>query len=184
MLKRIWNDPVWASVIATGIAAGLGGLGAYFLGYWPTISSSLSAVWSFFLAHSEVSNWLIFLLAIPSVLFGVLVIAGLWSHWFGEGDRAVNWQSYTVDNFFGLRWRWRYDGGSIEGLSTFCQHCDYQVFPRSASAYEAIDRIEFSCDSCHSHVGTFNESMWDLQSKVVRLIQQKIRSGSWITAKP
>lgn len=177
MLKHIWKDPVWASVISTGIAAGLGSLSAYFLGYWPAIQDSLLAAWNFLLTKSAISNWIIVLMSIPTVLIGLFVIAVIWSHWFGPNEGEPNWQTYTMDNFFDLRWRWNYAGGSIERLTTFCPHCDYQVFPINVSAYNAVDRIEFKCDSCHSHLGTFDESVWDLKSKVERFIQQKIRTG-------
>lgn len=179
MLQHIWKDPVWASVIAAGMTAVLGSFGAYFFGYWPVIHTSLRAGWDFLLAQSEVSNWIIFLMVISLIIVGALVTVGLCRHWFGEGEKWAKWLTYRMDNFFGLRWRWHYDGGSIEGLTTFCPYCDYQVFPKTASAYDAIYRIEFNCDSCHSHLGTFNDSEWELKSKVQRFIQQKIRTDSW-----
>ena len=93
------------------------------------------------------------------------------------GDAAL--QAYTEDNFFGLRWRWNYGNGQLSTLTTYCPHCDYQVFPANASAYRAIDRIQFHCDSCSAQLGEFEES-WDaLENKARRFVQQKLRNGTW-----
>jgi hypothetical protein len=184
MLKQIWKDPVWASVIATGIAAGLGSLGAYLFGYWPAVQGMLTGSWSFLLTKTEVSNWILTLMAIPSAIACFLALALLWSLWSSSSESESSWLTYTTDKFFGLRWRWRYVGGSIDRLVTFCPHCDYQVFPIHASAYAAVDRIEYKCDSCHSHLGFFDETDTEQRSKVERFIQQKIRTDAWKTANP
>lgn len=179
MLKVAWKDPVWAAVIATGITAALGALGAYMLGYWPAVLDAAISTWHFLLSSTQVSNWVLAVLTVPSVLVVLLLAAVLWGLWSGRSESESMWSTYTSDKFFGLRWRWRYLSGSVDRLVTFCPHCDYQVFPDHASAYNAIDRIAFKCDSCQQHLGTFEESYDHLQSKAERFIQQKLRNGTW-----
>ena len=179
MWEKLWKDPVWSKVIATGIIAALGGLGAYFLGYWPVVSRVLSAGWNFLFASSNIPNWFIAILvlcAAPSVI----LLAALVRHVVGgEGPSTPNWTSYKNDEFFGLCWRWDYSGGSIVRLHAFCPMCDYQVFARNASGYDFIDKISFSCDSCHNNLAEFAESQTHLESKIERFIQQKVRNNTW-----
>jgi hypothetical protein len=177
MLRRIWKDPVWASVIATGI----GGLASYLAGWWPSIVQAVKEVWIFLGATSPISHWVVAalaLLALPTLVVGVMLA---WQLVRPTPASRPDWHGYTEDNFFGLRWRWRYfDDGKIWDIHTFCPHCDFQVFPQNASAWDAVDRIRFKCDSCHSELGHFQEAFGSVESKTKRFIQQKIRNGAWI----
>jgi len=168
-------------VIATGILTLAGAVFAYFLNWWPSIKNFFSHLASFLVSVTEVSNWLIGLMAICTSII-VIVIAGiLWSFIFPEKQNN-NWHNYISDNFFGLEWHWKYgDGGSIYNLYSCCIHCRYQVHPQNASAFRAVPSISFQCDSCGSTTGPFEGSQLDLESKVERFIQQKLRTGSWLS---
>lgn len=176
MLKRIWKDPVWASVIA----AGIGGISSYLAGWWPAIVDSGKAVWVFMGTSSPVSHCIVALLALialPTLIVGVMLA---WQLVRSTSASNTDWHAYTEDKFFGLRWRWSYSSiGQIQRVTTFCPHCDYQVFWQDASAYAAVERIGFHCDSCHSTLGEFSESFRSLESKTERFIQQKVRNGTW-----
>lgn len=184
MWEKLWKDPVWSKVIATGIIAAVGGLGAYLLGYWPVVAGAASSGWVFLLASSSISNWIIALLAIAALPAVMLVAALAWQLIKGEDGSATTtgWTSYTTDEFFGLRWRWSYIGGSIVRLYAFCPKCDYQVFSHNVSSYNFIDRTAFSCDSCNSDLVEIDESEAQINSKVERFIQQKIRNNTWRSA--
>lgn len=174
MLARIWKDPVWASVIATGIT----GLGSYWAGWWPAIVQAGKGAWTFLMATSLIVNWvtgLMALMALPTIVVSVVLI---WQSMRPATTTKPNWFSYAEDTFFGLRWRWSYSSiGEIQRLTTFCPHCDFQVFSEDASAYSAVERIRFNCDSCHTSLVEFAESYRSLESKTARFIQQKIRNG-------
>lgn len=174
MLKRIWKDPVWASVIATSF----GGLASYFAGWWPAIVGAVKEVWIFLGATSAISHWIVAVLAFLALPTLVVSAMLAWQLVHPTAASRPNWHGYTEDNFFGLRWRWSYSSiGQIQQMTTFCPHCDYQVFWQDASAYAAVERITFHCDSCHSSLGEFTESFRSLESKAERFIQQKIRNG-------
>lgn len=174
MLARIWKDPVWASVSATGVTA----LASYFGGWWPAIAQAFKDVWSFLTSASPISHWgigLLAFMALPTLVVGIIFV---WQSVRPAPASTPDWYGYTEDTFFGLRWRWSYSpSGQIQRLTTFCPHCDYQVFSQDASAYAAVDRIAFHCDSCHSKLGGFTESFHSLESKTERFIQQKIRKS-------
>ncbi|MCL7713402.1 hypothetical protein [Stenotrophomonas mori] len=179
MIRSIWKDPVWSAVIAAGVIAIAGFVGNYFFGYWPKVTSLAASTWGFLTASSYVSHWvlgLLFLGVAPTIL---LLLAGAWTLVRRESGTSASWENYTADQFFGLRWRWRYVDGHISNLNSFCPNCDFQVFPYQASSYNFIDRIGFSCDSCKSSLGEHDESHAQLKSKVERFIQQKVRNGTW-----
>ncbi|MBS0566062.1 MAG: hypothetical protein JSS59_01450 [Proteobacteria bacterium] len=179
MWKRIWSDPVWSKVISAAIIAVAAGVGTYLLDWWPTIGSYFAKGLAFAGASSLVQNWflaVIGLLALPTV---VVLVALMWQLVGTGKPEAPNWEAYVSDVFLGLRWRWHYNGSTMSDLTTFCPHCDYQVFPANASAYNVIDRIAFSCDSCRAELGTFDESFHSLENKARRFAQQKIRTRSW-----
>ena len=184
MLKNIWKDPVWSKVIATAILAVLGIGGAYASNRWADFSigdsiiNFLDVSYSWATSRSSIPNWLsliIGLLVLPTILVFLIF---LWNLIRGE-NTSPSWRSYKEDVFFGIRWRWKYIDESITEVHTFCPHCDFQVYPQSASAYIAVERIEFQCDSCHRRLGIFEENYGTLKNKAIRFAQQKLRNGSW-----
>ncbi|HUW27893.1 MAG TPA: hypothetical protein VMV97_04725 [Sulfuriferula sp.] len=179
MIKSLWKDPVWSAVIAAAVIGVGGACGTYLLGFWPRMATFGSQVWRLFTTSTAVPNWLLVLLGVATIPTLLLLAAGMWALFAKKTSSQPSWVAYTSDMFFGLRWRWRYTAGSIDGLNTFCPHCDYQVFPYEASAYQMVDRIGFKCDSCQRGLGEFDESILSLKSKVERFIQQKVRNDNW-----
>lgn len=180
MWKVLWKDPVWAAVISAGIIAAVGAGGSYLLGLWPGLSNEAGALWRVAGEQSKWSNWQVWLavtMAFPSVL---LTLALLWSA-IRPSTSAADWRHlYLEDQLVGLRWRWKnHSDGTLGDIHSFCPHCDFQVFSRHASAYAAVDRIDFHCDSCGRDLATFDEPYSQLESRVRRLIQQRIRAGTW-----
>lgn len=180
MLKKVWNDPVWGSVIAAVIVASAAAVGSYFSGWWPDISQFVRNAYAFASSSTAIPNWLIgvvMLLAIPTI---VIAAALSWQAIRPSTLSVVDWRSYSTDIFFNLRWRWKYlSGGQISSMHVFCPQCDFQLFPEDVSAYRAVDHIRFRCDSCHRVVGEFQESLLSLESKAGRFVQQKLRNDSW-----
>jgi len=181
MLKKIWHDPVWSKVISAGLLAGVVAL----FNWWSEITRASARMWSWLTSYSQAPTWLLLLLSVVSAsvfLFLILLVF--------MGLRKVtdidpeDWHNYRSDVFFSLRWRWHFESsGQIRELVCFCPECDFQVYPHDAGGYYPGGRVSFHCDSCGRDLGTVDQSFDSLKDKVTRFIQQKIRTGSWVTTK-
>jgi hypothetical protein len=180
MLKSIWKDPVGSAVISAAILAVGGAVGTYLLDLWPAIGKWLASVWGLASQPSLISNWVVWALVLCTIPTFLIIVALIWAAIRSDLQEDGSWRIYTEDQFLGLRWRWKYfQSGGLEHPIPFCPHCDYQVFPHHASAYNVIERIAFHCDSCGGNLPEFDESFESLRSKVERFIQQKLRTGAW-----
>jgi len=181
MLKKLWNDPVWSKVIAGVILAGGALVSGYFFNWLPAGAAYASNVFDFSVARTNVPNWLIGALILGVVPTIILIGAVIWISLRPEAESRPDWRTYRSDMFFGLRWRWDYFGQSVGHMHTFCPRCDFQVLPNQASAFAAVDRISFHCESCQSALGSFDESWGSLEDKARRFVQQKLRNDLWQT---
>ena len=180
MLKLIWKDPVWSAVIATVIATAGGAIGTFFLGLWPAIGGWFASLWTLAAQPSQMANWVVWLLAVLTIPTLLILVALVWVAIRPSRAAAEDWRAYTEDELLGLRWRWNYfPSGRLEQPIPFCPKCDYQVFPHHASAFNAIERTGFHCDSCDRNLAEFDESYESLRSKIERFVQQKLRTGAW-----
>ena len=178
--KELWHDPVWSKVIAGAILAAAAAAGAYSLNLWPAIGAGIKHSYHFMGARTALPNWAILGLGLTSLPALVLLVAFAWQFTQSKAGNGSSWRDYTTDTYFTLRWRWKYfDNAQPYELHTFCPHCDFQVYPQSASQYHTVDRIGFFCDSCNRQLGLFDESFKSLENKTIRFIQQKIRNSTW-----
>jgi hypothetical protein len=102
MLKKIWNDPVVSNVIAATIVAVGAIFVTYILDWWPIIGHMARESYNFLLASTPVQNWvfgIVGLLTLPTIFFVFVVI---WDKIFLSQSKIPDWQSYTIDQFFGL----------------------------------------------------------------------------------
>lgn len=178
MFRKLWHDPVWSKVIA-GIILGLGAVGlADFLNWWPALARQITLAHELLSSSNQVQNWIVIiltLLSLPTILFACYIV---FEKFFPSSATETNWQDYKKDNFYGLRWRWKFEDELIYDMSMFCPTCDFQVYPMNASSYGA-DRIRFRCDACGTMLGEHEGSLEILEDRVKRLIQQKLRNGTW-----
>lgn len=180
MLKKFWADPVWSKVIAAGILAVVGLAATYLAGWWPPLANVFLSLSSLMVSVTAVPNWLLALLILGAIAVFIVLTIVLWAIAF-PSKSSPSFINYTQDEFFGIRWRWRYDGDtSIYNLVSFCPRCDYQVHPRNVSGFRAIDHLGYRCDDCGATLGDFEMSLEELSSRVTRKIHQKIRTGSWL----
>ena len=179
-IKKHWHDPVWSKVIATAILTVLAGVGTYFLDWWPTIKEVFVAIYGFLTTKTELSNWLVGIFAAP----WLVVLTAIGWHWVTRDKHppAPSWRNYTSDNFFGIKWAWRYDEtGQVSGLYSLCPHCDYQIYPKPNYSW-GIDKVDFHCEACNSNLGSHQDEVAQLENKVTRHIQRKLRTGEWLSS--
>lgn len=174
--KKVWADPVWSKVISAGIIAAFALISTYLAGIWPEIGSLWISAVALALSFVSVPVWLLAVLGLCAAFCAFIVVAVVWSF----VHPATTIPQYVEDEFFGIHWRWKFGGGGmILGLASFCPRCDYQIFPEDISAYRAAARFQYRCDECGSALRTIeNMQPSELESRVERLIQKKLRSAS------
>jgi hypothetical protein len=178
MLKKLWHDPVWSKVIATAILAAAGWVG-YRRNWWSALWRGLVAAWAFLFVASPVQHWVLGLLIALALLFIVTIVflAVILLQTKKQNQNPPDWQSYTSDNFYDLNWVWAYEGREIIFKAVMCPHCGYQVGPDSTSRF--ANSIRFYWDNCRRTVPVEGQSWESLQSVVIRLVQQKLRTGTY-----
>lgn len=174
--KEIWRDPVWSKVIATGIIA----VAVYFFPWWKLVIQQANIFLMFLLQSSEISNWLFMLLALCATLVAIILIALLWQIIMPKNS-ILSWkESYFQDNFFNILWRWSYDyKGQPDRIFTFCPDCDFQIYAQNSSYFDTVPHTLFHCECCNKTLYEFQGRYDELENKVIRFLQQKVRNGSW-----
>jgi hypothetical protein len=98
---------------------------------------------------------------------------------------GLNWRSYRRDSFYGLVWRWDYHGDRIDDPVPYCRQCDTQVIAREEYEYGSFGRRLVTyciCDHCSGTAEKFDESFRDMQNKVIRQVDRKLRNQEWRTS--
>lgn len=172
-MKKIWKDPVWGGLIV----AGLSSLYIFVFGDWANVFAAVKAGWAYLTSTVGVPLWAVVLASLWIIGTTFTLIAIRFST---VNEVAANdWSSYRTDKFLGLRWRWKLHGGNPDSLTAFCTACDYQLDPVRESPFDVIDSVRLHCDQCGVTSRRFNESFHSLEHRVAKLIQQKLRNGTW-----
>jgi hypothetical protein len=84
---------------------------------------------------------------------GALIIEGtvFVSGWLRSQQRAMPYERYRTDEFFGLRWRWQWDLGKVVGPRAFCLHCDLELDATSITAgimATPTRQLRYQCEGC------------------------------------
>jgi hypothetical protein len=176
MLLKIWKDPVWSKVIATGVVAGI----TYWYYGWLIIKDVVLLCYHFILSSTTTPNWLLAIMAI-STLFLVFVILTLLKDMLTNSKPLQNsYKNYVSDEFSGLKWAWSYYGdGGISNLHSLCPHCDYQILAKNSSAYYSAPRFVFECDECGYKAGLFEGNYSELEQTIKLKIQKNLRTDEW-----
>ena len=176
---KLWHDPVWSKVIAAAILFAIAAIWSYFKGWWPSIGMTIARVLFWMSDRTLTPNWLLSLFSICTLLMIGLGAVILWAIIFPK-PVGVNWRTFTTDEFFGIRWRWRFDSsGDIYDVNSFCSACDYQVYAHYVGPYKIVNRIAYRCEDCDRVLGKFEMSKKELEDRVIRSIQKKLRTGTW-----
>jgi hypothetical protein len=173
------SHPIRSSVISGLILAGVISLFSLTPGGWAFAWNILKMVWNWLIGDQPVRGWVLVLLIACAAAVLVILVLIAWSWITGSKDLPMDWKAHTEDEFFGLKWRWRYGKSGIYGVVCFCPVCDQQLYPQNRSSFRVVDRIGFTCDHCGRDLGEFDMNWDTLQDKVTRSVQRKIRTGEW-----
>jgi len=102
--------------------------------------------------------------------------------WVYLSDKnGLSFRDYGEEVVLNIKWRWRFGNDrQVRDLFAFCPSCDCQVFGRPASAYQLEDHIQFACEHCGRQIAAFRFNREELESRVLRFIQKRLRDGSWL----
>jgi heme/copper-type cytochrome/quinol oxidase subunit 2 len=185
-LKAIWKDSVGANVIAALITAAILAIliSIYpdFRTFWKDVTDGSKYVFAVVTDRTPTPNWLLAGLVIVAVIFFGLLITEWVRSKIVVPSPPDPLKDYLTDKLLGLRWRWRYNYNEVRSICCFCPRCDYQIEPRSSYSYNSHIQTEFHCDECKKTIKQLEIPLSELNSKITKLIHQKIRTGAWVNA--
>jgi hypothetical protein len=178
LFNRIWKDPVWSKVIATGIIGMLVFIADHYLNILSKLQNFANITFAYINSSTEIKNWLLLIMSLCSLLVGIFLIALIWNLFFSKKEQ-IGWKSYQSDNFYGLEWHWEYNmfTEEPEELYTLCPNCKYQLFPDEHQYPTPI--LKYHCENCHTQFPTINLLYSNLKHKIILNIQQKLRTGAY-----
>lgn len=158
------NDQIRNSVIAGAILIFITLLfekGRIFL--WKAI------VW-FFQSSLSIPVWLFSILVIIVCLSIFTIIVRL---------KSPEWESYKEDKFDRLTWRWNYNNSNIINVCPYCPIDDTLLTYRYIGGIGKIESI-FICDTCKREFGPYSGSISDIENRIKRQIDRKIRKREYL----
>ncbi len=174
MVQKLWKDPVWSAVIATGIVAAA----TYLLGYWPQIWQLVKSIPSLLATPLNFPLWAV-LLAVPILLLAIPFIASL------KSVKEPSFVSYTRDTIFDINWSWHWlppdlydDHYTIQDLTPHCPSCGavLTINDYSGSLISCInEHCEWQWERQRRHGSRIGHSS-ELDSKVRNEIDRRIHA--------
>lgn len=177
-LLKIWKDPVWSKVIATGLLLILGGLYA-----WINQINLIPLIMSLLIYEVVIPNWLL-LIAVP-ILISIIPLYKLLIK-----DSEPKFTKYKMDNILGIDWSWEWskpnyqnNNYTIRALYSRCPNCKSSLQIENNSG-QLVQCINNDCQWKWQQPGVFAERIThssQLISKVHNIIDQKAYSGEFKT---
>lgn len=196
MLRRIWHDPVWSKVIATGLCVAIPWVVNRLFHWWSwsalfiKFENALRKGWAFALSTSPTPHWLIGLAGLVIILFIAVLVSALMPTARSEeqilpigrsaGLDQPAWHAYTTDTFYKVRWRWTYENSGQATIPVcFCPRCNCQLVVHNLGQMTGMDTSGFYCVSCDKYVEKIDKSLDEVEQGVTLLIQKNPRNGTW-----
>ena len=142
-----------ATTTIGSVVAGLILLTLQLSGFLPEVVSWVwgSASWlaGTLVSSHSIPGWAVLTLGLLA-LSGVITISMMVKEALRVGQEQPTEEqpffiNYTEDMVDGVRWRWKWAGGSITNLWCFCPTCDAQLV-----AHEGMSETRFICERCPS----------------------------------
>jgi hypothetical protein len=144
-------------------------------GGWTWVFGCLKVLWQWVKSPVSLPVWVPLLLSVLLIAAFVAALKRACSAILKTSPR----RNFTECNFLQVRWRWNYDElGNIVRLASFCPKCDMQVHPtRIVPQVGDGSPITYHCDECQDDVAAFDITQDEVEDRVIRLIQKRIRSA-------
>lgn len=165
----------WGNVAAGLVVAAIG---LFIPGLRDWFSTVLGAVWAHLFRVTELSNWLVWLLALLSSGWAFFALA----HLFRSGAARIDpdhWSGYTKDHFKGALWEWRYEGNAVSGLRAYCPHCQTALVYVNAGGFYEEQSVSLFCERCNSNVVQSRGDLAYLNGVIERQIVRNVRTNEY-----
>jgi hypothetical protein len=174
-MKKIWNDPVWSTVIASVLLAGF----PYILGIWPSILNLIGYALNILATPIIMPFWLL-LVAVPVLLIAIPLLKKL------SPDKAPRFTKYTNDNIFDINWSWRWGAPNfhsnnyqVRDLTSRCPDC-HALLEVNYCNGKLVACINENCNwqwKRQQHHGSRFLNPGELHQKVHNEIDRRVHSG-------
>jgi len=183
--KKAVERTLLASVVSTALIAWLAGVDVGGL-LGSIVRAAGSAILAALRFPIELPVWAVALLTIPAIYAARVVTLAALSRWSPPARRArfpavetstdeeMEPSRYTEDALFGAVWRWSYPA-SETNLEPICPACEEPLEPyaRAGSLSAGL-----RCKGCNK-MRSAGEHPREIRPKVLRAIEENIRSGGW-----
>ena len=178
------GEKVTVGVITAIIFAGLAYLARNFL--LPLLSArweNTKDIVTWFFSGSVASPaWLFCFLSVATLVLLMAIVSKFRNT---VKSNAPSWTDYTEDDFFGMKWHWRYtNDNSIGNLRCYCPNdATSLVFNNEymidRSTISPTPGVSFHCETCNQKFGPFPGNEKNVRERVERQIDRKVRSNEW-----
>lgn len=169
-LKKIWKDPVWSKIIASGVIALL----VWLLSKVKLIKQYFMSGVDFLLSQTSLPNWLLLFSFSISTIFIIWLILDF------RASKMPN--KYIRDHIEGLDWEWKYYGSKITDLKPLCPKCKHEILERQVQQFghSHFPKHEFFCEGCGYFLAINDNPVYEFYSRINRHIERKIRTKEWL----
>ncbi len=146
---------------------------------WQATTDFVVGVSAHLVRSTPVPNWLLYLIC-GAVVLCVVVIVGAF---ISAPPAEPPYKQYRTDNFFGVKWVWRYSGDDPIGICPICPTC--QTVLVYGEQMEAIDHwnsaymVSLFCETCNMRRLHEKGDRTYLNEKIYRQIEVRLRTGTW-----
>lgn len=170
-------------IIAGVVSAVVVPLLTWLFGWSDAVLGALAAVWRFFLASSSIPRWLLALWVLITLGSVYALLKQLLRGW-ARAALESGWRAYTQDvfpGFDGAVWRWQYSSveGTVLRAAPFCPRCDMVLLLRYQGANYSGYHTTLVCENCRWESTEIEGSPDEIEDRVKRLINRKVRNGEW-----
>ena len=108
---------------------------------------------------------------------GAWLIYGARRAFLWRTRRSPAYESYRMDEFCGLRWRWRWYLGEATGAKAFCPECDMELRPVLLDGGDRSRKeVLYRCPAGHVARSVPGTSHVAVERDIARLVEREARS--------
>lgn len=135
--------------------------------------------WNALISSYSLPGWFLIILFMLA-LFSIGMIIYAWKE-----KHQPEYKSYTEDFLYGVKWRWTWNGSSINNIWCYCPVCDatlvYDDNSYNRLYYGATPKTDFICENCSRQIKASIEggNKRYALGLIEREVHRRIRTGQY-----